>query len=99
LDRNSNLHCPSGCFSELTGQGSFDTVAHSAAIPYNQTIQTRLTNALGSVDAITPEPRLGVAYTPARAMVLRGGFGVFANANEGLLADRFITNAPAVSIF
>jgi hypothetical protein len=58
-----------------------------------------LTNALGSVDAITPEPRLGIAYTLARATVLRGGVGVFANANEGLLADRFITNAPAVSIF
>jgi hypothetical protein len=99
FDRNSNLHCPSGCFTELTGQGSFDTITHSADIPYNQSIRTGLTNALGNVDPIIPEPRLGFAYSLDKATVLRGGAGIFADANPGLLADRFITNAPAVAIF
>src|SRR5262249_1182273 len=99
LDRNSNIRCPAGCFSELSGQGSFGTIAHSASIPYNQSIQTQLRTVFASVDSITPEPRFGAAYTFGRSMVLRGGIGAFANGNEGLLADRFITNAPAAPIF
>jgi outer membrane receptor protein involved in Fe transport len=60
LDRNSNIGCQ-GCFTELAGQGSFDQIAHSAAMPYNQTILTGLSTAFHSVDPITPQPRIGVA--------------------------------------
>ncbi|HTA43429.1 MAG TPA: TonB-dependent receptor [Bryobacteraceae bacterium] len=99
FDRNSNLRCPAGCFTELADQGSFDTVAHSATIPYNQTIQTGLKNALGSIDPISPEPRAGFAWSLMKSTVLRGGVGLFADVNPGLLYDRFITNAPAESLF
>jgi hypothetical protein len=98
LDRNSNISCHA-CFTELANQGSFDQTEHSAATPYNETIRTGLNTAFHGVDGLTPEPRLGVAYTLARSRVLRGGVGIFADANPGLQADRFLTNAPAESIF
>jgi len=99
MDRNSNIQCPGGCFTEFTGQGSFAQISHSAAIPYNQTILTRLPEAFGNVDAITPQPRVGIAYSITKSTVLRGGVGLFADALPGLLANRFITNSPTVSIF
>jgi hypothetical protein len=99
MDRNSNVTCAGGCFTELTGQGAFATIAHSASIPYNQVIQTGLKQAFHQVDAIIPEPRLGVAYSIDRSTVLRGGLGIFSDSNPGLLADRFITNSPTVSLF
>ncbi len=98
LDRNSNLGCH-GCFTELASQGPFDQIAHSAAIPYNQTIGTGLNTAFHSVDPITPQPRLGVAYSLSGSTVLRGGMGLFADSNPAIIFDRFLTNAPAVSIF
>jgi outer membrane receptor protein involved in Fe transport len=98
LDRNSQIRC-NGCFTELANQGSFDEIAHSASIPYNQTIRTGLSQVFHSVDPITAEPRLGVAYNVTRSTILRGGIGLFADMNPGLQADRFLTNAPAVSLF
>ena len=99
LDRNSNSSC-NGCFTELANQGSFDQIAHSAAIPYNQTIRTGLSQVFQSVDPITPEPRLSVAYNLINSTVLRGGMGLFADAtSEPRLFQPFLTNAPAVSIF
>jgi outer membrane receptor protein involved in Fe transport len=98
LDRNGNIGC-NGCFTELADQGSFDQIAHSASIPYNQTIRTGLNTAFHDVDLITPEPRLGVAYNVTKSTVLRGGIGLFADSNPELQADRFLTNAPTESIF
>jgi type II secretory pathway pseudopilin PulG len=77
LDRNSNPSC-NGCFTELANQGSFDQIAHSASIPYHQTIRTGLSQVFHSVDPITPEPRLGVAYNLTKSTVLRGGMGPLA---------------------
>jgi hypothetical protein len=98
LDRNSNVGCH-GCFTELGNQGAFDEIAHSATIPYNQTIRTGLDSAFHSVDRVTTQPRLGVAYSLTGSTVLRGGVGLFADSNPALIFDRFLTNAPAVSIF
>jgi hypothetical protein len=99
LDRNSNPSC-NGCFTELANQGSFDQIAHSASIPYNQTVRTGLSHVYHSVDPINAQPRLGVAYNLTKSTVLRGGMGLFADAtSEPRLVQTFITNAPAVSIF
>ena len=75
LDRNSNYECPGGCFTEFVRQGSFENIAHGATIPYNQSIQTGLTHAFGAVDAISPQPRIGIAYNLTKSTVLRGGLG------------------------
>jgi hypothetical protein len=97
FDRNSNIHCYSNCFNELSGP--FASIGHSASTPYNQTIQTGIGEAFPGLESIVPEPRIGVAYSISRSTVIRGGFGIFSDLYQALIADRFITNAPAVSSF
>ncbi len=98
MDRNSNIKCSAGCFNELVGQ-PFAQVDHSAATPYNAVIQTGLKEAFPSVEAIVPEPRIGFAYSATSSTVIRGGFGIFSDLYQGLIADRLITNSPAVASF
>jgi outer membrane receptor protein involved in Fe transport len=96
LDRNSNIKCGVGCFNELAGQ-PFGQLAHSATIPYNAAIKTGLTEAFPSVEPIVPEPRVGMAWNVTKNTVVRGGFGIFSDLYQGLIADRLITNSPAVA--
>ncbi|HZQ52469.1 MAG TPA: TonB-dependent receptor [Bryobacteraceae bacterium] len=98
FDRNSNIQCPAGCFNELLGQ-PFAQVNHSATVPYNQVIQTGLKQAFPSVEPIVVQPRIGFAYNASKNLVFRGGFGVFSDLYQGLIADRLITNAPGVTSF
>ena len=98
FDRNSNITCSTGCFTELAGQ-PFGQVDHSASTPYNSVIQSGLKQAFPAVEPIVPEPRIGIAYSPTSSTVLRGGFGVFSDLYQALIADRFITNAPAEATF
>ena len=97
FDRNSNITCSVGCFNEL-GQ-PFAQVAHSVTTPYNSTIQTGLKSAFPNVEPVVTSPRIGVAYSVAKSTVLRGGFGIFTDLYQGLIADRLITNSPAVASF
>ncbi|HSU57857.1 MAG TPA: TonB-dependent receptor [Bryobacteraceae bacterium] len=98
MDRNSNIKCSAGCFNELMGQ-PFRQVNHSATTPYNAVIQTGLKEAFPSVEPVVIAPRLGFAYNAAGSTVIRGGFGIFSDLYQGLIADRLITNAPAVASF
>jgi hypothetical protein len=97
LDRNSNIQCDANCFNEFGVP--FSSVTHNPAIPYNAVIRTGVSNAFPSIEAIVPEPRIGVAYSPTMSTVIRGGFGIFSDLYQGLIADRFITNSPAVTTF
>lgn len=97
MDRNSNINCAGNCFNEF-GQ-PFASISHNAATPYNSTIQTGLSQAFPSVEKIVPEPRIGVAYSLTPTTVIRGGFGIFTDLYQGLIADRFIVNSPAVASF
>ncbi len=98
LDRNSNIRCGVGCFNELAGQ-PFVQANHSATTPYNAIIQTGLKEAFPSIEPFVPAPRIGFAYNATKDLVLRGGFGVFSDLYQGLIADRLITNSPAVASF
>lgn len=98
FDRNSNISCSSGCFTELTGQ-PFAQAAHLSTAPYNAAITTGLKHAFPQVESVVPEPRIGFAYSPTRMTVLRGGFGIFSDLYQGLIADRLITNSPNVASF
>ncbi len=97
FDRNSNITCARGCFNEFGSP--FAQLAHAVTTPYNQTIQTGLKNAFPNVEAFVPAPRIGMAYNVAKSTVLRGGFGIFTDLYQGLIADRLITNSPAVASF
>jgi len=98
FDRNSNINCAGSCFTELRGQ-PFGQVAHSATTPYNASIQTGLKSAFPNVEPVVTAPRVGFAYSPTSSTVLRGGFGIFSDLYQGVIADRFITNAPAIASF
>jgi len=94
MDRNSNINCGGNCFNELLSP--FASISHSATTPYNQSIHSGLSSAFPSLEPIVPEPRIGMAYTITPSTVLRGGFGIFTDLYQGLIADRYITNSPGV---
>ncbi|MBV9763233.1 MAG: carboxypeptidase regulatory-like domain-containing protein [Acidobacteriaceae bacterium] len=98
LDRNSNIRCSVGCFNELIGQ-PFGQVNHDPNTPYNAVIQTGLKEAFPNVEPLVYAPRVGFAWNATGSTVLRGGFGVFSDLYQGLIADRLITNSPAVASF
>ena len=97
FDRNSNIHCGAGCFNELSGP--FSPLLHNVNTPYNQTINTGVNNAFPYIEPIVGEPRTGIAWSVTKSTVIRGGFGIFSDLYQALIADRFITNAPAVASF
>jgi hypothetical protein len=96
MDRNSNITCGSACYNELGVP--FAAADHSAATPYNASIHA-VNTAFPSVESIVPEPRIGLAYSVTKTTVIRGGFGIFSDLYQGLIADRFITNSPGVATF
>ncbi len=98
LDRNSNIKCSVGCFNELVGQ-PFAQVNHDPTVPYNSVIQTGLKEAFPKVEPLVYEPRVGMAWNVTKSTVIRGGFGIFSDLYQGLIADRLITNSPAVASF
>jgi hypothetical protein len=96
FDRNSNISC-GGCFNELSGP--FAPLTHNPSVPYNQTIFTNLKQAFPAIEPIVATPRTGVAWGVTKSTVIRGGIGIFSDLYQGLIADRFITNSPAVASF
>ncbi|HLK70026.1 MAG TPA: carboxypeptidase regulatory-like domain-containing protein [Bryobacteraceae bacterium] len=97
FDRNSNINCYASCFNELLN--TFGQIAHSATTPYNTTIHMGLSNAFPSVEPIVPQPRIGFAWSVTPKTVIRGGVGFFTDLYQAVLADRLITNSPAVTTF
>jgi hypothetical protein len=75
----------------------FATLPHGASIPYNQSITANNGNAFYSTQSMVYQPRIGVAYNPGKSQstVIRGGFGLFADAMPLTLAS-FFTNSPNV---
>jgi len=97
FDRNSNISCAGNCFNEFLQ--TFPNIDHSGTTPYNSTIHTGLNNAFPNVEAIVPEPRVGFAYSVTPSTVIRGGVGLFTDLYQAVIADRLITNSPAVATF
>lgn len=97
FDRNSDINCGVGCFNEFGT--TFGQADHTSTTPYNSVVKTGLHSAFPNVETVVPAPRIGIAYSPNSSTVIRGGFGIFSDLYQGLIADRMITNSPAVASF
>ena len=97
FDRTGNPQCLDNCFSRLSSPFTSSSFQTGANIPYNQSIDTGLGSAYYSVDSVVPQPRLGVVWSPkggANSMVIRAGFGLFADLSPAFLVSNLFNNAP-----
>ncbi|MGO8721102.1 MAG: carboxypeptidase regulatory-like domain-containing protein [Acidobacteriaceae bacterium] len=95
FEHNSNPVCQTDCFARLSG--NFSNVSNDPATAYNQMIVYDQHQALHHLQALEYEPRVGFAWLPGGAdshTTVRGGFGMFADAFPGQIADSFLNNAP-----
>jgi len=99
-DRNSNMHCPDGCFANIAG-GAFNGVGHNNATPFNQVIDANQDQMVPQLEKVVFQPRFGFAWTPTskQSTVIRGGVGLFSDLYPGTLADNFARNAPSLNSF
>jgi hypothetical protein len=95
MEHNSNPICRTNCFAHFSSD--FAGVNTNTATSYNKMIASNLYQAMPSLQAIGWEPRLGFAYLPfgsGSKTTVRGGFGMFADAFPGVIADELLNNAP-----
>jgi hypothetical protein len=95
FEHDSNPVCQTNCFSRLVSD--FGSVSNSADTPYQNMILSGQHSAFGSLQKVGYEPRIGFAYLPwgpDSKTTIRGGFGMFADAFPGQIADSFLNNAP-----
>ncbi len=98
-DHNSIPTCATNCFARLSG--TFGSISHDATIPYNQTIQTGIGQAIPSFTTIAWQPRFGFSWSPGvlKNTVLRGGIGLFMDTFPGQVADSLSSNTPVLNAF
>lgn len=98
FDRTGNPLCLDNCFSNLSDTFTSSTFQKGIDIPYNTSIQSGLSHAYYSTDAVVPDPRLGIVWSPrgggANSTVIRGGIGLFADLAPGFLVSSIFNNPP-----
>jgi len=100
MEHNSDPVCQYNCFARMTGE--WDSISHSATIPYNQVLVSGQHQALSGLQSLVYEPRFGFAWQPLGAShntVIRGGIGIFGDAFPGTVADYFSENSPLYNAF
>src|SRR5208337_714743 len=96
VDSTTNPSCADKCFSALTAPFTSPGFQKGVDIPYNQSINTGLSNAYYKVNSYSLNPRVGLVWSPAKnnSTVIRGGFGIFADMPAGFFATSVFTNPP-----
>jgi hypothetical protein len=99
FDRESNITSRQNAFARLAEP--FEDADHDPTIPYNQAIQTSVSQAFYSATPITFEPRLGFAWSPlgGTKTVVRGGIGNFRDFLPQQVLQGFALNTPLVNAF
>lgn len=95
MEHDSNPTCVNNCFTNLTT--NFTSVSNSPNTPYENMLHYDQHVAFNGLQKIGWEPRIGFAYLPFGAdsrTTFRGGFGMYADAFPGQIADNFLNNAP-----
>ncbi len=94
FDRQSNTNCPTNCFARLAAP--FGTTDHDPGIPYDQAIQTGVSQAFYSATPISVEPRFGFAWSPfgSKDTVVRGGIGNFRDSFHNNLCRGLPSTRP-----
>jgi len=97
VEHESNPVCAHDCFSEFSG--SFESISHDPAQPYNQAFSNRR-QAFLHTDPVVWEPRFSFAWQPlgvSHNTVVRGGFGLFYELFSGGFGPVFSYNPPLVN--
>jgi Carboxypeptidase regulatory-like domain len=91
--------CATDCFAKTAG--SFDSISHDPAQPYNKAILLNQKRIFSS-DKILWAPRFSVAWQPfgvSHNSVFRGGVGFFYNPLQDGLAESFYINTPIYNVY
>jgi hypothetical protein len=100
LEHDSNPICVTDCFANFST--SFSNLSSDPTTPYSDLIQNGRYRAFKGYQHVGYEPRIGFAYLPFGVdshTTIRAGFGMFADAFPGQVADLLLGNAPTSIAF
>ena len=97
IEHDKNPLCVDDCFSRLNTDFLGSGYTAGSNVPYNQSIISGLSTAYNHYEAILPEPRFGVVFTPfgSGKTVVRTGVGLFSNLPSASSVSSIFGNAPA----
>jgi hypothetical protein len=95
IERNSNPACNANCNSHFSG--NFSDVQQTPDTPYNSVIDAHQRETVAKYQPFVIEPRASFAWQPygaASKIVVRGGFGFFADPIEANFTNTLLYNMP-----
>lgn len=96
FERDKNPVCVDNCFSRMNTEFLANGYQAGANVSYNATITTGLSEAYKHYEAVLPEPRVGLVWSPfgSGKTVVRTGVGLFSSLPTASVAANVFNNAP-----